>query len=271
MRRYSILQAIPLSFFSRDLYREVVRAWRGIGLAYLVLLVALLTLVVAIRVQIWADGVVHGGGRAFADQIPRIVIRHRVVEVDRPMPYTIRDSRSGASLIVVDTTGQVVSLDSLEASVLLTADHIVYRKSAAETRVFELSAVKDFTLDSARAHHWLRLLSTWAAPVAAPFVFVGFAMVRVIQQLVFAALGLLVGRLARVRFDFSASMRLAAVAMTPALVIEPALEVFKIRPPGWGWLCIAITLAYIVWAVRSTGPDLASAAGGDPAATPSPG
>jgi Protein of unknown function (DUF1189) len=260
VRRYSIFQAIPFSFFSRDLYREVVQSWRGIGLAYLVLLVTLLTLVVAIRVQIWSGGLAHGEGRAFADQIPRIVIRHRVVEVDRPMPYVIRDPKTGAELVVIDTTGQVVSLDSLQARVLITADHIVYRRSVAETRVFELSAVKDFTLDSTRANHWLRVLSTWAAPVVAPFVFVGSAMVRVIQQLVFAALGLLVGRLARVRFDFSASMRLAAVAMTPALVIEPALEVLKIRPPAWGWLCIAITLAYIVWAVRSSGPDQVSAA-----------
>ena len=250
MRRYSIVQAIPLSFFSRALYRDVARSWRGIGLAYLVLLVALLTLVVAIRTRVALDGWVRGDAQRMADQIPRLVIRHRVVEFDRPMPFTIHDS-AGAALVIVDTTGQVVSLDSLAAQVLVTADHVIYRKSAAETRVFDLSAVRDFTLDSTLAKRWLGLLSIWAAPVVAPFVFVGFLLCRLVQQLVVAAIGLLVGRLARVAFDFAASMRLAVVAMTPALILEPALEAIRAKPPGWGLLWPVITLAYLVWAVRA--------------------
>jgi len=270
MRRYSILQALPLSFFSRDLYRDVVRSWRGFGLAYLVLLVALLTLVVVIRTGMALDAWVRGEAVGLADQVPRLVIRQRVVEVDRPMPFTIHDPKTGGAVAVVDTTGQVVSLDGLEARLLLTRDHVFYRKSAAETRVFQLSNVKDFTFDSTRAKRWLGLLSTWAAPVMAPFVFVGLLVTRLIQQLVFAVVGLLVGRLTRVRLDFPASMRLAAVALTPALIIEPALEAFRAKPPGWGPIWIAVTLGYIVWAVRANGSGPADTPGSNPVAPPAP-
>ena len=252
MRRFSILHAIPLSFFSGDLYRDVARSWRGIGLAYLLLVVALLTVTVVIRMQIALDGFARGeGATGFIEQIPRIVIRHRVVEVDAPMPLVISDSKTGTELAIIDTTGQVTSLDGLEAKVLLTADQVHFRKSVAETRVFALSGVKDFTVDSARAGRWLNTFSTWASPIAAPFVFVGLGCFRLFQQLLLAVVGLLVGRVLGVRIDFSAHMRLAAVALTPALIVEPVLDLLRAKPAGWGMLWIALSIGYMVWAVRA--------------------
>lgn len=266
VRRYSILQALPLSFFSRGLYRDVARSWRGIGLAYLLLVVALLTLVIVVRMQVGLDGWVRRQARDVADQVPTIVIRHQVVRVDAAMPCIIRDRRTGAAFAIVDTTGQVVSLDGQQARVLLTRDHLLLRKSAAETRVFDLSRIEDFTLDAARARRWLGLFATWASPVAAPFVFVGLLCVRLVQQLVLAGIGLLVGSLARVGLDFAAHMRLAAVALTPALVLEPVLELLHARPPGWGLLWSAIALGYLVWAVLANRAGPAEAATGPPAA-----
>jgi uncharacterized protein DUF1189 len=255
VRRYSILQALPLSFFSRDLYRDVAASWRGIGLAYLALVVALLALFVVVRMQValgrWADGPARG----FADQVPTMVIRHRVVEIDRPMPFVMVDRKSGEEVVVVDTTGQVTSLDGLKARVLVTADHIVLRKSVAETRVFSLAGVDNLTLTPARARRWLALFSTWASPCVAPFVFGGMFLFRMIQVLVFALVGLLVARLARVRLDWLQIMRVTAVALTPALLLDPLIDLAGIRLPGGGWLWTAIVLAYVAWGVlanRST-------------------
>lgn len=260
MRRYLILQAIPLSFFSGDLYRDVARSWRGIGLAYLLLVVSLLTVTVVIRMQIGVDAFARGEARRFVDQVPRIVIRHRVVEVDAPMPLVISDSKTGTEVAIIDTTRQVTSLDGLEARVLMTRDHIYYRKSAAETRMFALSGVKDFTVDSARARRWLGVFSTWSAMIAAPFVFIGLACFRLLQQVLLAAVGLLAGRMVGASLDFSAHMRLAAVALTPALLIEPVLDVLGAKRPWWGLVWIALALAYVVFAVRANGAGSAETA-----------
>lgn len=257
MRRHSILRALPLSFFSRDLYRDVAASWRGIGLAYLALVVALLTLFVVVRMHVaitrWADG----RGREFADQVPTIVIRQRVIEVDRPMPYVMVDRVSGKEGVVVDTTGQITSLDGLEASVLVTADRILFRRSAAETRMFSLSGVDSLTLTPALARRWLTLFSTWISPCVAPFVFGGMFAFRLIQVLVFALVGLLVARLARARLDWSQVMRLAVVALTPALILDPMIDLSGIRLPGRSLLWTGIVLAYVVWGVlvNRSGPE----------------
>lgn len=269
MRRYSIFQALPLSFFSRDLYRDVAATWRGIGIVYLLVLVLLTTLLVVVRVKLAFDGWARGPAAAIAEQVPKIVIRHRVVEVDRPMPVVLTDSASNTELAVIDTTGQVASLDGLEARVLVTATHVIYRKSATETRMFDLRDIKDFTVDSVLAKRWLRLLSAWAAPAILPFVFLGLLFVRFLQQVVLATLGLLVARLVNARLGFEALLRLAAVALTPALLIEPLLEMAKARPPFWGWLWCGLTLGLMVWAVRANGASPEVAGEGTPAPPPS--
>jgi hypothetical protein len=265
MRRYSIFHALPLSFFSGGLYQDVARSWRGIGLVYLMLLVALATLVVVIRTQIGLDHWVHGEARGLTDQIPRMVIRQRVVEVDAAMPYTIHDTGKGLPIAIIDTTGQITSLDGQVATVLVTADQVMYRKSAAETRVFQLATVKDFTIDSARAGRWLGLLATWAAPVVTVFAFAGLFCFRLVQQLLLAVIGLLAARAMRAPLDFSALMRLAAVALTPALLVEPLLDILGVKPRGFGLIWNVLVVAYIMWAVRANRPEPTAAPSASPA------
>ena len=266
MRRFSILQAVPLSFFSRDLYRDVAGSWRGAGLVYLVVVVALVTAVVVIGMQFslrrWAAGPAQG----FADQVPTIVIRHRVVEFDQPMPYVLQDRKTGKEWVVIDTTGQITSLEGLEATVLLTADRVMYRKSAAETRVFNISAIDNLTISPTRAREWLGLLATWLALLLAPFIFGGLFVFRLVQLLVFALVGMVVAALSRNRLDFSTLLRITAVALTPALLLEPLLDLAGAKATSWAFVWTVLPLGYVVWAVlASRRPPEDAAAGAAPA------
>jgi hypothetical protein len=265
VRRYSILPAIPLSFFSRDLYRDVAGAWRGAGIVYMVVVVALLALVALVRMQMSLNRWAQGSAQEFAAQVPGILIRHRVVEVDRPMPYIIEDRKTGKELVVVDTTGQITSLDGMEARVLLTADRILFSRSTAETRVFNLSGVDSLWIDATRARRGLALLATWASPVVAPFMFGAMFCFRMAQLVAFALVAMLAAGLARLRLDFAALMRLTAVALTPALLLEVLLELVGLKPRGWGFLWTLIAIGYVVWAVLANRP-----APGEPAAASAP-
>lgn len=251
MRRYSILQGIPLSFFSRQLYQDVAKSWRGIGLVYLVVIVALVAASVLLRMQLGLNKWAGGPAQGFIGQTPTVVIRNRVVEVDRPMPYVMSDPATKTEVAIVDTTGRITSLDGLEARVLLTADQIQYRKSTAETRVFSLSGVKDLTISAPKAKRWLSLFAAWATPAVAPFVFGGLFALRLGQVVVFAAIGLLVARSMKAPLDFSALMRLTAVALTPALVLEPVLDLVSWKPPMLGMIWTLAALAYLVFAVHA--------------------
>ena len=269
MRRYSILHALPLAFFSRDLYRDVALHWRGAGLMYLLLLVALTTALFLTPIQVGIWQWARGGASTIVNQIPTIRIRHGVVEVDRPTPLFITDSK-GTALAIIDTSGSITSLEGSDALLLLTRDHMYVRKSGAETRVFDLSRVEDFRMDRVRAAGWLRVLVTWLAVLLAPFVLVGLYAFRLIQQLIGSLIGLLVARVSNVKLDFQARMRLASVALTPALIIEVALSFVKAKPPFWGLLWTAIAIGYLVIAIRSSRDGPAHAPGAEAHAPNSP-
>ena len=154
----------------------------------------------------------------------------------------------------MDTTGRITSLDGLEAQALLTATHVYYRKSDTETRVFDLSRVRDFTITPTKARRWLTLLATWLLPIISPFIFGGLFAFRLLQVLVFGLVGLLVARMVKAPLDFPALMRLTTVALTPALVLEPLLELVRWTPPVFELIWCVLVLGYVVWAVLANRP-----------------
>ncbi len=250
MRRYSLFQALPLSFFSRDLYRDVGRNWKGVGLIYLLLLVTLITLSILFRMQLAITQWARDDGVRMVDQLPTIRIQHGVVQVDRATPITITDRR-GTAIAIIDTSSSPVSLEGSKAEALLTRNRLYVRKSAAETRVFDLSRIESFTLDRARAKRWLRMLTTLLAVAIVPFILVGLYAFRLIQQLIGSVVIFLIARASNLQLDFSARMRVAAVALTPALLIEVVLFLANVSPPFWGLVWCAITLGCYVFAVRA--------------------
>jgi hypothetical protein len=267
MRRFSNPRAIALSFFSRELYRDVAHEWLGAGLCYLLLVTFLCMVPPLIKMQVGIAGFAREEAGPILEQIPPISIRHGHVLAAVPMPFVIRDARGGA-LAVLDTTGQVSSLDSTEARVLVTAKQIMIRKSAAETRTFELSRVGHFEMDQARARRWLRLFVTWCALVLSPFVFAGLFLFRLMQVVVFAAIGAVLARPLGVRLGFAPLMRLAAVAFTPVFVIDILRGAAHLRVPLWWLLSMILALVYLIFALQANREPEPAAADAVPPAVP---
>lgn len=251
MRQYSNFRALLLSFYSPDLYREVARTWKGAGLFYQLFLIAVATVVVALRLHIAiASFRVHHAEGVVA-QMPGITIAHGVVSVDTPTPLTIGDPKGGRALAIIDTTGQVTSLTGTEARALLTRDKLMLKRGVTETRIFDLSRVEHFSLNRERASGWLRLFANWFALACAPFVLAGLYAARLIVMLIFALIALLAARMMRADIDLAAAMRLTAVALTPATLLEIVLDAAGAKPHYWGVVWTFITVAYLVFALWS--------------------
>jgi len=91
MKRYGRLKALVLSFYCRDLYLDVARHWRGIGLLYLWNLLALSWMAV-----MFAQHGQTGGINQVIDQVPRISITGGVASI-ADSPHVIRDVRRAAA------------------------------------------------------------------------------------------------------------------------------------------------------------------------------
>jgi hypothetical protein len=259
MKRYSIFHPLVLSFFSKSLYRDVGKNWRGTGLLYLAIILALLWIPTIIKGQLGMSAWVGGDSREITKQIPAITITKGQVSTDVPTPHVIKDPKTGADIAIIDTSGTYQNLDNSDAKLLLTKSKLIVRKTEKESQTYDLSGVQSFYLDHSKVEGWLALGKTWFIPVLYPLALIFSFIFRAVQILIYACVGLLFARILKANLDFKTLMRLAAIAITPVLVLNLIFEFLPGRIPWWSILGIIVALAYLFFAVKvNTEPEEAS-------------
>ena len=120
MKRYSIIHVPVLSFFSKDLYRDVCYNWKGSGFVYLLLLLSVCWIAPMVKLHVGLSDFVDNEAPKMVTQIPVITIVEGKASIDEPQPYYIQEPETGENLIVIDTTGTITSLEGTEVFALIT-------------------------------------------------------------------------------------------------------------------------------------------------------
>ena len=250
MKRYSIFHPLVLSFFSKSLYRDVGKNWRGTGLLYLAIILALLWIPSIIKGQLATSAWVDGDSKEITKQIPAITITKGQVSTDVPTPHIIKDPKTGVDIAIIDTTGKYQNLDDSDAKLLLTKSKLIVKKNETESQTYDISSVQSFYLDHPKVDGWLALVKTWFVPVVYPLALIFSFIFRAVQILIYACVGLLFARMLKANLDFKTLIRLSAIAITPVLVLNLIFEFVPGRIPWWGFLGIIVALAYLFFAVK---------------------
>src|SRR5215470_9276887 len=170
MKRYSIFHPFVLSFFSKDLYRDVAHHWRGVGFLYLLLLLTICWIPTAIKMGADFSKFANDEAPGILDQVPNISITKGEVSITEQMPYTIKSPKTGETLAIIDTTGQT-TVESSNAPLLLTKTSLMVRQNnRSESRVYNLSGVSQFLLTKERLYNWLNLAKTFLPIIVFPFM-----------------------------------------------------------------------------------------------------
>ena len=252
MRRFSNVQALLLSFYSRDLYDDVANHWKGAGLLYQLILIALATVAVAIRVQVSVTHFATHEAPPVIAQVPTIHIVNGEVSVNRLTPITIHDPSTGKDLAIIDTSGEVTSLKGTGAArILLTRNQLIVLRRTGLTEAYDLRNIKNLTVDRPTMMRWLHMLETWCAIVCSPFILAGLYLGRMIVLLICSTILFLAARSGPSALEFGASTRLASVALTPATLIEVLLDAIGVKPRLWGFPWLVLAIGYLVFAFRS--------------------
>src|SRR5258705_3477401 len=120
MKRYSIIHAFVLSFFSKSFYQDVGQRWRGTGLLFLFVALALVWVPTAIKMHWELSKFVAQDAPKFTKQIPAITITNGKVSTDVPTPYTITEPDSGTPLMFINTMDNYETLYNTKAKILLS-------------------------------------------------------------------------------------------------------------------------------------------------------
>jgi len=249
MKRYSIFHPLWLSFYSKDLYADVGRNWKGLGLTYLLLLLALCWIPSTVKLHL-GGATFQKEAEFFIAQVPPMTIKNGELSTEVPTPHFIRDEK-GETIAIIDLTGEFTSLDDSGAKMLVTKRKALVQRGKAETRVYDLSGIRSFSLDQAKLREWLHLAVGWFAVVAYPFVVLFSFIYRIIQAFIYGAIGILFTRYLKISLDFPALVRLAVIAVTPAIVLDTLHGLAGWKVPHWWLICFGAAMVYLFFAVKS--------------------
>ncbi|HRR82735.1 MAG TPA: DUF1189 family protein [Planctomycetota bacterium] len=250
---YSLLHAPLLAFYSKPFYRAVARHWRGSGVLYPLLLLAVCAIPVSVAIQVRVFRPLAARLSPLVAQVPPITIAGGEVSVEADQPYFIRDARTARPIAILDTTGTITSLQGTDALLLLTRTRLLVRQGADDVVAHDASVLPFRRVDRDLASGWLWWLKGPLALLLYPVFLLLSYLYFLAQGIVCTGVGLLLVRKRRWQFNYHTMMRLSSTATTPAVVLATlALLAGMSAPlPAWLLLCFAITLGYLCYAVRA--------------------
>lgn len=251
MKQYNFLQAIYMSFFSRNLYRDVVANWGAEVILYLFFVLFLCWVVLMLFIQPAINQFAAVVTKEYAGQIPPMKITNGVISTPEKKPYYIKEPGSNNVVAVIDTSGKYQTVENMPANVLVTANEVMYKSNPNEVKIQKLSSnlnteIEPTTLGiliNKYAHYaWILLF-----PVALLFSF----FYRLIQALIYAVLGKIFAAFSNVTITYGQVLKLAMVAITPTLLISTILDLLIAGFP-FEWLAYFIlSMSYLIFALSA--------------------
>lgn len=250
MTQYNIFQALPMSFYSKQLYRDVAQNWGGKAFLYLLFLVALVWIAHTIIYQIALNKGFNIYGHQFFSQVPMLTIQNGKLSTPENRPYMIKNPGDPSkNLILIDTTGKTTSLSQTDAQILVTQTEVISQPKPNEIREDVFPATLNMVIDPTKIESY----GTYYLGYAWIFIFifsVFFSYIfRVIQTLIYAILGKIFAAIGGIPVKYFQVVSIAMVAITPCIIVRTILDIFNVALPVENLLFFILAMIYLIYGI----------------------
>ncbi|TAN45396.1 MAG: DUF1189 domain-containing protein [Nitrospirae bacterium] len=249
MRKFGNLQAVYMSFYSKELYQDIVKNWSGICISYFLLLIMLYLMPEMFRFHRTIAEYVDEHSPKLLAQVPVITIKKGEVSMDAASPHFIPFPNKPDPLVIIDTSGTIDSLDNSTAFVLLTKNRMLLKREANDVRTIDLKEIDSLSVDKKRVGEWIELFKDWIALITFPVVFAITAALYFLLALLAVSVGRLFTRILNVDLNYQAILRLVIVSFTPATALQAAHSLLDIDFPMGMSVSFLLTLGYLYNAI----------------------
>jgi hypothetical protein len=229
-------------WFSPALWRDVGRRWGGICFLYMLILQ---TASWAVDMSVWypkLTAYARDEVPKIAAKVPAIEIKDGIATADVEQPYIIRDPDSGKALFVIDTTGATTEPPEVPSG-LLTRDSLIIRDEN-KVQTLPLKELPPMSINPGTVQAAFDKIVGMFWPVGLPIAAIVWMILRLLQMLIYGLLAMAVGSGVRPPLGFAAGMRLAAIAITPVILLDTVL--WAVGMPMWCFWWIAAPVLEIV-------------------------
>jgi hypothetical protein len=250
MKTFPFWQAPYLAWFSQDFYRDVAQRWRGLALTYLLILIAVLWLPNALRLNQNLETFRTQDLPPILEQVPKLEIQNGEVKADVKMPYRIVDPRTNETLVVIDTNASETDFDRLNTAVLITKTQVISNRTGLN-RSFNVGDLEGVSVDKESLERFIDGSIAWTRTLAYPLLVINSWGYRLMQALIFGVIGLIIANSVQAKLPYAAVVRLSVIALTPVIILRTLFDFFGVSVPFWWLLAFAITMIYLYQAIKA--------------------
>lgn len=249
MRQYNILQAIPMSFYSRRLYKDVAINWQGAAVWYLLFVLALSWIPFTIVAQYIVQKVYSEGSEEIVPQIPILTIKNGIMSTPESRPYSIVDPKTKQVLAVIDTTGHYKNLEEAHTNVLITQTAIISKTKPNQISIDELPKTLSAVIDPQVVNQYLKKYLPFMWILVFPVIVLLSFVYRLIQSLIYGLIGKIFAGISGVSLSYLQITKIVMVALTPVIVIMTILDFFNIAFPFQALFYFLLAMVYLFYGI----------------------
>lgn len=252
MRQYGMFKAFFMSFYSKDLYRDVVKTWGGYAILYLLLLVVISWVPIIVEMQLALNQVYAQDSDKFVQQIPVLTIANGKISTPEKHPYIIKlIDNDKDRLAVIDTTGKYKTLEEAQATMLITETEVITQTKPDEVRINTIPANLDVKLYPQVINGYIKKYLGYSWILLFPlFVLLGF-IYRFIEVIIYSVFGKIMSSMTHTILSYGQIMQIMMVALTPAIVACTVFSAFNVHFPYQELFYFALAMAYLLLGIKA--------------------
>lgn len=250
MTRTNLFAAIPLSFFSKPLYREIATSWGGRTFIYLLLIVVLSWIPATIKMQSTLNRKYDANIESVILQVPNMKLQEGKIITPEKKPYLIKN-KEGETLAIIDTSGEYRNLENANTNLLVTQNEIFTRPNKDETRSYQIPAQLQWNIVPETVNHFIKDYKSFAWIFFVIFFVITGFIYRVFQSLIYAIFGKIIASSGGISLSYIQVLFICMVAITPALFIATVFDWFGIYFKFQLFFYLLLSLIYIYFGVHA--------------------
>lgn len=249
--RYNIFQAIFMSFYSRNLYKDVGQNWGGKTFLYLFILLALSWIGDTIQIQSGLSRMYARTSNAFVAQIPVMTIKQGILSTPEKKPYIIKEPGTENLFAIIDTSGKYTDISNTKADILVTQNKIFNRQDEHETRIHALPTTFSAVINPEVINGYVKSGINYAWIFIFTFLLILSFIYRILQSLLYAILGKIFSAISKSNVSYGSIVQITMVAITPAIVLSTLCNLVMFDFPHEYLTYFVISMLYMIYGIRA--------------------
>jgi hypothetical protein len=249
MKQY--LKALYQSFGNPAFYSHVIYRWVGSGFLYLLVVATVLGFLAAAQFSWFSHHFNQTELPHILKQVPDITLSQGVVQTTVPQPYTIKTS-DDTDIVTIDLNAPETELSKNKSAFMVSKDYLLVRQMDNDIRRVNLSDFKESTLSISQqsVEHFFHKLP-YTVFLVTPFLIFMQWLVAIVQAVTAACLSYIVTAFMPEEYNFETRIRIAAIAITPTLLISKLLQLTLNYSLGF-WIMLSIWTFHLYLIVLAT-------------------